>query len=272
MPHDKFNVKIQCRHCKSRGFQSNHHPNDCKTCYACGIHGHKARDCQNPKPMTTPPTRQTLIDNRHLLIENEPLGVDVEKVQHCGKPLAAWVVITQHPSKGKVRRQQNESIIYSAKIRRLRHEITSFQTPWSGLAAIDLSERSIPIEKVQRDLRAILNGRMLVGIGLRNDLESLGIDESISERNRFDFLDRFKDERNQPISLKYLAFGILGKKIQEFAEDFDPLRCHNPIINSRTTIKIFKQMEHVNNQPINGCYQWIRNLVDYAIECGQIMR
>ena len=113
----------------------------------------------------------------------------------------------------------------------------SYATRWSGLTRLDLSEQSIEFKEVKKRLEIILKDRIVVGIGLEDDLKTLGLSNLIKQDFRFEFLDHFKDENDQPIGLKKIAFGFYNKLIQEYNPDFDPLLGHNPVIDSRFTIK-----------------------------------
>lgn len=259
MSFDCFGARIFCRFCKSKNFDYNHHPNDCRTCYKCGRVGHDRKDCQS---ISISPRRLPFIDNSHLLLSGEPVSIDVEKVRIGKDNVSGWVVVCQYPT-GK-RRKNIDPVVYSAKVRRLKPDVTSYATPWSGLTRLDLSERALPLEVVQLKLRQILENRLIVGIGLKEDLRSLGLESYVPEDNLFEFMDYFTDDRNQPISLKALTYGFFGKLIQEYSPDFSPERGHDPVIDARMTIKIYKQKDHAHNRPINGSYQWIKNLVDEA--------
>lgn len=270
MSFDKFGARVFCRFCRSRNFRSDHHPNECYTCRRCGIVGHTFKECQDPEKRSNTPRRSKEVDNRSNLLPGIPVSLDVEKVQSNGYSLAGWVVVCQHPIKQKDRKR--DDVIYSAKIRRLKSEVTSYATPWSGLARLDLSEQSIPLEKVRDKLKDIFRGRTVVGIGLEDDLRSLDLSGHVSTEQRFDFLDHFRDQEGKPINLRTLAYAFLGKLIQEFSPNYDPETVHDAVIDSRITIKIYNQRKHPNNAPIGGTYQWTRNLVHEAIESGQIVR
>ena len=263
MSYDSFGALIFCRFCKSKNFDYNHHPNDCHTCYGCGRMGHNKKDCQT---ISLSPRRLPFIDNSHLLLPDEPVSIDVEKVRIGRDNVSGWVVICQYPA-GK-KRKHIDPVVFSAKVRRLKREVTSYSTPWSGLTRIDLSERALPLEVVQIELKRILKNRLVVGIGLREDLRSLGLEDVIPTDNQFEFMDHFIDDKDQPISLKALAYGFFGKLIQDYSPGFSPERGHDPVIDARMTIKIYKSKDHAHNQPIGGRYQWIRNLVDEAKRRG----
>ena len=227
------------------------------------------KQCEQGKMKSVSPRRVRCVDNTEFLRESEPVSLDVKKIRNGRQLVAAWVAVCQQPLRQK--KQRTDYVIYSAKIRRLpMNKQTNYNTRYSGLTRLDLCEQAILIDEVRDRLRLISRNRLIVGIGLDEDLKSLGLQNEIPRSNRYDFLDHFKDSDARPINLKSLAYGFLGKRIQEFAPNFDPERCHDPIIDSRMTIMIFYAKDHANNQPLNGSFQWIRNLVDEAKGCGLI--
>ena len=272
---DCFGAEIFCRFCRKLNFDCDHHPNDCNTCYNCGEKGHLRSTCpksglsiksvnRNEKRSKSM-RKQILIDNTSQLSKDEPISIDVEKVQgKDGQMLPGWVCVYK---RGKNRRRQKpDDIVYSAKIRQLRKDVDSYATPWSGLTRIDLSERSVPLNDVQVKLKEIFKERTLVGVAVKKDLIDLGLSADVYQT--IDLQDVFRDEKDQPISLKVLSYAILGKKIQEFADNYDKDKAHDPVIDSRMTLKIYNRMQ--NCKPNNGSYQWCRDLVNQAIMTGQI--
>ena len=134
----------------------------------------------------------------------------------------------QYPKHG--RKRNTDLIVYSAKIRQNKIDVKSYATRWSGLTRLDLSEEAIEFEKVKKRLEIILKDRIVVGIGLDDDLKTLGLSNLIKQDFRFDFLNHFTDDQDQPIGLKKIAFGFYNKLIQEYNPKFDPLLGHNPVI------------------------------------------
>ena len=278
---DKFGAKIYCRFCKSKGFSDDHHPNDCQTCRSCGGQVNKhlpectdkkfiqknvkkvKRNSEEPLAMR----RAVLIDNSRNLDPTEPLGIDVEKIQGLeGEMLPGWVSVYHNP-KTKRHDPRPDDIVYSAKIRQLPTDVRNYATPWSGLTRLDLSERAIPWEEVREKLKEILKGKTIVGVALQKDLIDLGLGDI--EANKVDLQQIFRDDNNQPISLRILAYALLNKKIQEFADNYDRSKAHDPVIDSRITLKIYKNLAKF--QPIDGSYQWCREIVDKALASGELI-
>lgn len=275
---DIFGVLILCRLCRSLGFRYDHHPIECKTCYECGEKGHLKKNCPlNNKeiPKTEPLSSQirsakkhAIIDNSAQLREDDVVSIDIEKVLNKNNdPVAGWVVIFK--AKNHSLKKLNR-LVYSAKITRHRFEVNSYVTRWSGLTEIDLSAHSIEIGEVRRKVKEILKDRKIVGIGLKEDLECLGLDRFIPFKNRVEFKDIYKDEKGDPIALKQIAYAILGKKIQEYSDSFNPLTGHDPTVDARICIDIYNKMKQPGNGSIDNHYQWIRNIVYDAKEFGLI--
>ena len=284
---DKFGSEIVCRFCKNKGRSYNHHPNTCSYCYTCGKTQHHYYVCpENTNPKKRNPRRtkeiildksarrKTIVNNRHLLTHDEPVAIDVEKVQGHDAILPGWVSVVRYPKSGRAR--NSEKVVFSAKIRQLRHNVKSYASKWSGIYRIDVSEEAVPYEEVKPILADILKDRLIVGLGLQDDLKRLQLDELVELENRFEFGEVFTDGQDRPIGLKKLAYAFLGKKIQEYDPNYDPLKGHNPVIDARITMEIYNAKDKPYNQPIYNpkkgryTYQWCRNLVDEAIVSGKI--
>ena len=268
---DKFGARIFCRFCKEKGYKDNHHSIECNTCYNCGTKGHIAKYCGKDKPgeqiKNTSMRRQVYIDNIDKLFPKEPVSLDVEKVQgYDGQMLPGWVCVYRIGKYSRHNKQKPDDIVYSAKIRQLKDKVSTYATPWSGLTRLDLSERAVDLTEVRCKLYQIFQNRTLVGTALRNDLFDLGINTESLEL--FDLQNVFRDSNDQPISLKILSYALLGKRIQEFSPTYDELKVHDPVIDSRITIKIFNKMK--NFKPVDGSYQWCRDIVDDAIKSGKL--
>ncbi len=290
--YDRFGERIYCRFCKSRKLKDNHHPQECKSCYSCGVWGHHTnfclyqKDCKPFKVMTRKPTkineeiksayRYPQIDNIHLLRPNEAVSLDIECVAGFGKQLPGWIIIYRYDIHSKV----GDKIIFSTKIHQRKQDIYKYFTKYSGLTGLDLGEGTMNLVKVQSIIRPVLKDRLVVGIGLKEDLQHLGLEEISGKRNIFEFKDIFKDENGQAIGLKSLAYAFLGKKIQQFDPKFDPNRGHSPVVDAMMTMKIYRAYEKLGKSTLSPLrydefsrtksYQWAKDIVDMAKECGAI--
>ncbi|XP_054155658.1 uncharacterized protein LOC128954115 [Oppia nitens] len=285
---DYFGAPIICRFCRAKGFDFGHNPSKCTRCYHCGDIGHDQKHCylltgQMPtnsnKKLKTKDSlsarRAILIDNISDLIPNEPVSIDVEKVEGVrGEFLPAWVVIYRNPKGRKYRNCQK--IVYSAFIRQLN--VAKFMTRWSGIVRLDCSEDAIPFDIVKKRVELALKDRPVVGIGLEEDLKCLKVSDIVPIGKRFEFKDHFLDERRQPISLKALTFAVFGDKIQEYQDNYDPLKGHDAVKDARYTLQLYQLYidNKLNQQPSDTepglmSYQWCRNSVNDAVKAGKLI-
>ena len=167
---DKFKAEIFCRVCRSNGHDDKHHPNMCRSCFHCG-EKHDRKECPMLNPYHIPKIpkivtdlkpknpglamrRYAIFDNGDKLEPDEPVAIDIEKVRGVSTPtqtnpmLPGWIVVYQFPT--KKRKANMEKVVYSAKIRQLKHNVQNYATRWSGLARIDLSEEAIEFEQVKK--------------------------------------------------------------------------------------------------------------------------
>jgi hypothetical protein len=213
---------------------------------------------QNLRPNQAP-RRRACIDNfrSDLHPVSVPMAIDVEMVVSLDrKQLAAWIAISGLPV---TKRRNANWLVYSAKILCNPNEIKTYATKWSGLRAIDLSEGTLERSEVQKRISEILKGRDVVGMGLRGDLKSLGIE--IPHRFQKDIGHMIKDDNGNSIKLRDMALGFYGKRIQEYTEN-DMFQGHDPVIDSRYTIKIYNDLLTGSlPEPANDSYQWLRETV-----------
>ena len=292
---DKFGAIIECRFCKARGFEYAHHPMTCKRCYTCGSQAHLRKQCHNnpwreekqrnvsrfPKsPNKFPSMRRVIYRNNFQDLEpNQPVAIDVEKVDGFGKLLPGWIVVVRYPLNNH-QRQHQDQVVFSAKIRQLPGDVNRYSTLYSGLAQIDLSEQSKELTEIIPILTKILSDRLVIGIGLEEDLKQIQMDKIVKKENRFEFHDHFFDSEHQPISLKALTFAFMNKRIQEYKPDFDVLLGHDPVVDARYTMMVYRLYTLEKSReafgPLNwdssvgkmqvANHQWVRNLITYAEE------
>lgn len=140
----------------------------------------------------------------------------------------------------------NGDLVYDSFVRP-KEKVTDWRTPVSGITPNDMiSARSL--EEVQNDVSNILDGKILIGHALRNDLEAL----MLSHPQR-DLRDTAKYPPYKKIAgghqprLKILAAEFLGLKIQEGS--------HSSLEDARATMLLFRrdkegfEREHTKRWP-----------------------
>jgi RNA exonuclease 4 len=140
----------------------------------------------------------------------------------------------------------NGDQVYDSFVRS-KEKVTDWRTPVSGITPNDMvSARSL--EEAQKDVASILDGKVLVGHAIRNDLEAL----MLSHPQR-DIRDTAKYPPYKKIAgghqprLKILAAEFLGLKIQEGS--------HSSVEDARATMLLFRrdkegfEKEHAKRWP-----------------------
>ncbi|KAL1965016.1 hypothetical protein VTN77DRAFT_6216 [Rasamsonia byssochlamydoides] len=129
-----------------------------------------------------------------------------------------------------------------------KEKVTDWRTPVSGISPKDMvNARSL--EEVQKDVAEIIEGKILVGHAVRNDLDAL-----LLSHPKRDIRDTSKHPPYRKIAgggsprLKVLAAELLGLKIQEGA--------HSSVEDARATMLLFRRdkeafdREHAKKWPV----------------------
>ncbi|XP_023945965.2 RNA exonuclease 4 [Bicyclus anynana] len=110
-------------------------------------------------------------------------------------------------------------------------QVTDYRTCVSGIKRQRLANGS-DFSKVQKMVQQMINGAILVGHSLSNDLAVLGL--SHPEHNRRDLATYGPLKRNnQPVALQTLAMEYLGRFIQEGE--------HDSVQDAKACMEIYKK-------------------------------
>ncbi|XP_055905187.1 RNA exonuclease 4 [Eupeodes corollae] len=116
-----------------------------------------------------------------------------------------------------------------------REHVTDYRTSVSGIRPQDI-EHGEQFEKVQNEVITTLQGKILVGHGIYNDLAVLSIkhpSSNIRDTARYKPLARLVSNGRTP-SLKRLSQAILGKEIQTGE--------HNSVEDARAAMSIYNRL------------------------------
>jgi RNA exonuclease 4 len=125
--------------------------------------------------------------------------------------------------------------------------VTDWRTPVSGISAKDMHEAR-SLEQVQADVSRIINGNVLIGHAVRNDLDALLLGHpkrDIRDTARHPPFRKFAGGGSP--RLKVLAAEILGLEIQNGA--------HSSVEDARATMLLFRrekeafEREHAKKWP-----------------------
>ncbi|KAI0030010.1 ribonuclease H-like domain-containing protein [Vararia minispora EC-137] len=115
---------------------------------------------------------------------------------------------------------------------RQRERVTDWRTQWSGIRPGDMS-RAKPFNEVQKTVSDLLNGRILVGHALHNDLQALMLPHPRAQTRDTQLLAyRHGQTKNRLPALRNLVKDMLGIAIQEGE--------HNSIVDARATMAIYR--------------------------------
>ena len=139
-------------------------------------------------------------------------------------------------------------------------EVTDYRTFVSGIEAKDLeSDNAMSLTEVQKLVKSILHGKILIGHALENDLDALQITHPWHDiRDSANYPPLMKESEAdktilRPRKLKDLAQDKLGRDIQTLGE------AHDPIEDARAALALYKSermewekyiMKKVANAPV----------------------
>mmetsp|Transcript_7174 Transcript_7174/g.10918 ORF Transcript_7174/g.10918 Transcript_7174/m.10918 type:complete len:276 (-) Transcript_7174:248-1075(-) len=118
--------------------------------------------------------------------------------------------------------------------------VTNYRTFVSGITEEHLtSDKTLCLEDCRKRVQKLLNGRILIGHALKNDLQALGITHpwyDIRDTGKYEpFMKmRFDDGVMWPRKLKDLAKEKLGRDIQ------DSSKAHSPVEDAKTALDLYK--------------------------------
>jgi len=126
------------------------------------------------------------------------------------------------------------------------HFVTDYRTFVSGVTAQDLEKYGRPLAVVRNEICALINGKILVGHALGNDLKCLDIKHPWHLQRDTAHFGPFMQEarRNdgsifmQPRKLRHLASKILQREIQV------PGKAHCPTEDAIAAMDLFKSQRH----------------------------
>ena len=106
---------------------------------------------------------------------------------------------------------------------RQEQEVTDYRTFVSGVTSLDLEDATLSLEECRNHIQSMIEGKILVGHALKNDLRALGMVVHFSQvRDTAKYepfmKTRFNDNILWPRSLKSLASDYLGREIQREGE------------------------------------------------------
>ncbi|CBY20936.1 unnamed protein product [Oikopleura dioica] len=109
-------------------------------------------------------------------------------------------------------------------------KVTDYRTLVSGVRPKDLKDAQ-PFEALRKKVKEFLDGKILVGHGLSNDLKCLKINHPATDIR--DTANYFKNAKGSKQSLQVLAADRLGIKIQTGE--------HSPVVDARAALRIYLQ-------------------------------
>ncbi|XP_006822804.1 apoptosis-enhancing nuclease-like [Saccoglossus kowalevskii] len=119
--------------------------------------------------------------------------------------------------------------------------VTDYRTPWSGIRKEHI-QRGLPFFQVQNHVQQLIDGKILIGHALHNDLQALHLRhpfEQIADTSKCVHLRRLVGmETSTPISLKRLSKQLLHRTIQQGE--------HCSLEDARAAMDLFKISKNKN--------------------------
>ena len=147
------------------------------------------------------------------------------------------------------------------------HRIVDYRFDWSGITAENL-EDARDLNQVREEVISLLEGKIVVGHGLRHDFQAL--DFWPPSYNRRDTANYFRRKKRSPIpSLKDLAKKKLGRTIQDGS--------HDSLEDARAAmdlyLKVQTQWEKRYGNTVKLSLDLLKTLPsDYSFSCDEIPR
>jgi len=172
---------------------------------------------------------------------SEYLALDCEMVGTLtGKSVAAHVVVVNW----------NGKTIFDEYIRPTE-QVTDYRTFVSGVTAEDLKKKGKPLRFIRMKIHKVLQGKILVGHALPNDLKCLGITHPWHLQRDTAYYGPFMQQGHvagrdnsgnsiimQPRKLRLLASERLGRQIQV------PGKAHCPAEDAIAALDLYKSQRH----------------------------
>lgn len=145
--------------------------------------------------------------------------------------------------------------IYDSYVQVPRHiEITDYRTAVSGIEPKHMrKDVARPFDEVRNDLKILLQGRILVGHAVKNDLDVLILKHDkrlIRDTSKFSKFRELASIPGRTPGLKLLAEKLLGVEIQVGA--------HSSVEDARATMALFRLEKHSFEQEIRQKYGNVR--------------
>jgi RNA exonuclease 4 len=129
-------------------------------------------------------------------------------------------------------------VLYDEFVKPLER-VTDYRTHVSGVRPKDLwGGRAVTFKQAQRDVAALIEGRLLVGHALHNDLEAIMLSHPknmIRDTAKYKPMLRARanGRKARPKALRQLTKELLGVQIQDGA--------HSPVIDARAALELYKK-------------------------------
>lgn len=115
--------------------------------------------------------------------------------------------------------------------------VSNYRTKYSGITR-ELLVGAPPASQVQAEVRALLDGKVVVGHGLENDFKVLGFfPPRYMRRDSAHDIKRLQSGAGRPRKLRHITWEFLGKIIQDGDDGHDPLE------DARAALLLYQRFE-----------------------------
>lgn len=162
--------------------------------------------------------------------------------EHTGIVALDCEMVGDHQSKSMLARvcaiDENAKVLIDEYVQPTK-PVKNYRTKHSGILPHHLSlNRARPFAEIQAKMLALLENKIVVGHGLKNDFDALQIEHPKHLIRDTSYFHRFTGKEGRPRKLRILALELLQCPIQEGRKG------HDPRIDAKAALDLYLKFKH----------------------------